>query len=409
VAEPPLRDLTFWCRNDVTVDSGAGIDVRRLDDANSGAGDSSQTAVGTHTSDNQGRTWDPATAGVSTPTDPLALQRLGWALPLADITPADTRCKARLPAGNATLAAPVTMTRANAAPLTACTNFTLQASLWRYKPSTDAGVFIASAVSAGQTYDLVLQPSATFNLSLTLTWAADVVFERDEVLLLQIGCGTGNLGNPALGTTNYTFTLQIDAAGAGELTLNTASLNAKCDLTAAGALALNGSPPDVKTSRRRTLAAALSLAGAADQRLTLHRTRSAVLALNAAFDKQLELRRTHAAAVALNAQRPVRHVKPKAKQATLTLAAAEDYRLVLRRQRAATLALSGDITTTLRVRKIANLALNAVLDTRLQLQRRFTANVALNGRLYVVLAQHILARLAGGAVTVVRRIFAISD
>lgn len=408
MAEPPLRDLVFWCRNDVTVDTGAGVDVRRLDDANGGATDSSQTCTATHTQDGALRTFDPATAGVTASTDVLnTLQKTGWALPMADITPVDTRCRARLPAGGAVLDASLTVAR-NAVPLISTTGVTLRASLWRYNPTADTGTFIASSLSSATTFDLVLNVSQTKTLSLFMTWASDVVFERPETLYLQIGVGCGTMGDPLTGTITYTFTLGIDNVDAGELTFDTAPLNAKCDLTGSAGAALSAAHDSI-AARRRTFPAAVALNANFDRTITGHRTFTAGLALNGIFGSVSQLHRTFIAGLTLNAQRAIRrtHLAPKA--AGLTLAGAEAHRLVLRRQRSASLHLNAQVSVAIRKTLTAALHLNGQLARFLRLQRTFAAGLTLNGRLSVVLAQHILGRLAGGAVTVVRKIFPISD
>lgn len=407
MAVPPLRATTFWLDNTVTVDTGTGIDVRSLDDE-VGTVDSTQTASATHNQDNGIRTFDPGTAVGGTASDPLAvLQKKGWALPLADITPADTRCRARLPAGDATLRSEIGITRSGDAPLADTTNVTMRASLWKYNPTTDTGTFIASGTGTGTTYELFANTTVTKAHALQMIWAADVIFERDEILYVQVGVGTGTLGNPLGGTTTYTFRLFVDGAGR-DMTLNVASLNATCDQSAAAAAALNAAADTVITSRR-TFTGAVALGGAFDRQLTSHRTQSATLTLGGIFDRTLTLHRTFIAQVTLNAQRAIRNVKLTAKQAALTLNAAEDHSLVLRRQRAASLHLNAAVSVAIRKTLTANLSLNAAIDTLLRLRRQLTAGLTLNARATFGIAQHILARLGGGAVIVIRKIFSISD
>lgn len=226
MAIPPIRATVFYQKNAVSVDSGAGIDVRGLG-TTSAAGDATQACQATHTQDGAIRTFDPGTTGVTTSTDVLTvLQTKGWALPLSDVTPADARCQALLPAGSLTFTNTLTVGR-SAVPLADTAGVTLRASLWKYNPTTNTGTFIASQSSASTTYELLLNAAVSKNHTMTITWASDVVFAADETLYLQVGCGCGTMGNPLTGTITYTFTLTIDSFGR-ELTLNTASLLSEC-------------------------------------------------------------------------------------------------------------------------------------------------------------------------------------
>ncbi len=210
------RATTLYLRNNVTVDTGTGIDIRILDDVNGGTNDITQTATATHTQDNVERTFDPATAGVTNTNNAgTTLFKTGWALRLTeDMTPVDdTNCNAFLPAGTLTVNLNVTLQNAGGTDLGGTQQPTWRASLWRYNPSTDTGTLIAAGSNNSTTWSTVAVTgdAGTFKtvpVSIVVSTATE--FSPGEILLLQTGLNTGTLTNPTLGTITYTFTLRID-------------------------------------------------------------------------------------------------------------------------------------------------------------------------------------------------------
>jgi len=205
------RSSTLYLANGTTVDTGTGIDVRLLSATNGGANDVTQTCTATHTQDNVERTFDPATAGVTTAADATTLQKLGWALRLSnDMTPTDdTNCDATLLAGTATVSIDVAITLSGGTTLSSNTP-TWKASLWRYNPSTDTGTLIGSGSNGTTAWNPATESGTFKTISISISVGSTVTFAAGEVLMLQVGLNTGTLGNPLAGTITYTFTLRID-------------------------------------------------------------------------------------------------------------------------------------------------------------------------------------------------------
>lgn len=204
------RATTLYPRNDTTVDTGTGIDIRLLASTQSGSNDVTQTCTALNTQDNVERTFDPATAGVSAVADARTLQKLGWALRLSeDMTPGDdTNCDIVIPAQTVTVTLDVGLSWGGV-PLQA-SNLTLRAALFRYNPSTDTGTSIADGASASTQWSTI--QSGTFKtITVSITVPA-TTFSAGEILLLQVGVNTTSLGNPVSGTITYTMTLRVDNA-----------------------------------------------------------------------------------------------------------------------------------------------------------------------------------------------------
>jgi hypothetical protein len=232
MAEPPLNDITLYTRNDVTVDSGGGVDIRRLDDVN-GATSASQTCNAAHTADNQERTFDPATTGFVSNLDARNLQKLGWAVPTSDFTPSEG--VALLAAQTVTVSMRVAVSWGGTPLTTPVSGAVFRASLWKYDPTTDAGTLIASGASSSQTWTAG-QSGATRTVTVPITVAADETFAASETLLLQIGVNVGTLGNPAAGTITYVFTLLCDA-DLNNITFGTHGLRRQLSSALSGAIA----------------------------------------------------------------------------------------------------------------------------------------------------------------------------
>lgn len=212
--DPLNRANILYPRNNVTVDTGAGIDIRNLDDVN-GSTATTQTVTATHTQDNVERTFDPATTGATnTFNAATTLAKLGWALELTDVTPGDdTNCNAYLSSGTLEVKINVTMDSSGGTGFLGGNHTpTFKASLWRYKPSTDTGTLIASGTQT-ETWNLtaVTGDGGTFKqVTISINVASNTELLQDETLYLQVGLNTGTLNNPVTGTTNFTFTLQVD-------------------------------------------------------------------------------------------------------------------------------------------------------------------------------------------------------
>jgi hypothetical protein len=212
------RSSTLYLKNSTTVDTGTGIDVRLLSATNGGTNDATQSVRWTHTQDNTRRTFDPATTLVATVADASTLQRKGWAPRLVeDMTPGDdTNCNVFLSAGTATVTVRARLNMnggTNVGSLN--TPITFGGSIWRYNPSTDAGVLLASGEAAAATNwnttstgDNNTYKTASFDIVI----AASQSFASAEVMLLQIGALAGNLANPLSGTTNFDLDIEIDNA-----------------------------------------------------------------------------------------------------------------------------------------------------------------------------------------------------
>lgn len=206
------RALTLFPRNDTTVDTGAGIDIRLLADANTGTNDVTQTCTAVNTNDNVERTFDPATAGVTTVSDARTLQKLGWGLRLADdMTPGDdTNCDVVIPAQTVAVSMDVGLAWTGTPLQTS--NPTWRCGLFRYNPSTDTGTAIAdgSGTAAAAWNNLTengVFKTVTFNITVPVT-----TFSAGEILVAQFGFNTGTLGNPAIGTSTFTMTFRINNA-----------------------------------------------------------------------------------------------------------------------------------------------------------------------------------------------------
>jgi len=208
------RTETFYPRNDTTIDTGTGIDIRILSTTQSGTNDVTQTCTADHTNDNVNRWFDPATTGNTDATDiNTTLVKRGWALRLTeDMTPPDddTNCNVIIPANTTTVTLDVGASWSGGA-ITGNTVPTFKASLWRYNPSTDAGTLIAAGTSAATTWQNLTQNGTFKTVPISIT-VPQTTFSQGEILMVQVGMNTGTLPNPITGTTNWVFTLRINNA-----------------------------------------------------------------------------------------------------------------------------------------------------------------------------------------------------
>lgn len=206
--------------NGTTVDTAAGIDIRRLN-ATAVAADTTQSARWTHTQDGTNRTFDPANALVTVVADPQTFQGEGWALRLADdMTPADdTNCNASLLAGTVAVILDPNLNASGGTNLGGVNTINFRCSLWRYNPTTDTAVSIANG-NANQTWDtstLGAQNNTYRAVTVNITVASAVEFAQGEILLLQVGANATTLVDATLGTTNYDLTLRIGTATASRI------------------------------------------------------------------------------------------------------------------------------------------------------------------------------------------------
>lgn len=210
------RAATLYLRNDTTVDSGTGIDIRRLQSSQTGTNDVSQSCDATHTQDNVERTFDPGNANVTAVAAANAFQGEGWALRLTeDMTPADdTNCNVALVAQTPTMQINVTVNQTGGTYTTATWAPLFRAALFRYDPAANTGTLLASTNNGNDTSWTVgigsdLGTYKTVNLNFTLPGGA---FPQGEILLVQVGLNTGTIPNPTLGTATWTVTLRLNNA-----------------------------------------------------------------------------------------------------------------------------------------------------------------------------------------------------
>lgn len=212
---PIERADILYPLNSTTVDTGAGIDIRLLSSAQGGADDDTQDCDATHTQDDVERTFDPATAGVTTAASATSLQKKGWALRLAeDMTPSDiTNCVAMLNAGTLVVSIVVAIDQTGGTYVSGTYGPRWRASLWKYNIAADTGTQIAVGSVTTPTWDITpatgdLGDFKTATISLVI--ASNTTFTLSETLLLQIGLNTMTIPNPTLGTATWTYTLRVD-------------------------------------------------------------------------------------------------------------------------------------------------------------------------------------------------------
>lgn len=203
---------TLYLRNDTTVDTGTGVDVRVLS-STAGSTDETTSIRWAHTQENTERTFDPATAlATNTNNAGTTLFKMGWALRLSeDMTPTDdTNCNAMLQAGSVSVPLDLRINMNGGTNLGGTNLFTIRASLWRYNPSTDAGTLIAAGSVQGSWQTGGLGENNQYKTyAVPITVAAPVEFSQGEILLLQVGCASQALSDPTLGSTNFDMTLRL--------------------------------------------------------------------------------------------------------------------------------------------------------------------------------------------------------
>lgn len=203
--------------NSTTVDTGTGIDIRALSDTQPGATDNTQSCAVNTQGTNAERTFNPGTADNAS-RNALNLQNIGWAVPLADMSDGDARCKAVLPELTVTVNMSGTASGTGTGNVGANDVLTPKASLWRWNTSTDTATLIDNGTGSPISISAALAYSGTaWSGSVAIVVSPLAQFEADEVLLVQIGgnlaCGAGLLG----GARTTTWILSVD--------VNTTSLN----------------------------------------------------------------------------------------------------------------------------------------------------------------------------------------
>ena len=209
------RSNVLYLDNGTTVDTGTGIDVRRLN-SSTVASDASQSVRWTHTQDGTNRTFDPANALVTTVADPEAFQGEGWALRLTeDMTPTDdTNCNAMLNSGTVQIIIDANLNMNGGTNLGGSNTINFRVALIRYNPSTNTGTVFATG-RQNQTWDtsaLGAENNTYKTTTVNVSVASNVEFAQGEILLLQVGANATTLVDATLGTTNFDLTLRIGGA-----------------------------------------------------------------------------------------------------------------------------------------------------------------------------------------------------
>jgi hypothetical protein len=128
----------------------------------------------------------------------------GWLVQPSDFTPTDTRGRALMKAQTVRLRAKWTASNSSA---TAAGGASLAQglSIWRWNPTTDARTLIGSAQAAGANVSTVLGAETFLETSVSVP---EVIFERGEVLFIQVG-GVFDGTNDAVGTNTTTYSLRL--------------------------------------------------------------------------------------------------------------------------------------------------------------------------------------------------------
>lgn len=205
------RAATLYLRNDTTVDTGTGINIRLLDDVNGGTDDVTQTITAANTEDSVLKTFEPGVTGVTAVADPDTLQKKGWALRLAeDMTPGDdTNCGVFTPAQTFTVNLDVSLAWTGA--IVANPTPIFKVAVVRYNPSTDNGTVWAQG-SQSQAWQALTENGTFKTVAVSVTRGSNLSYAQGETLLLQVGVNTGTLPNQLPSGGTYTFTLRINNA-----------------------------------------------------------------------------------------------------------------------------------------------------------------------------------------------------
>lgn len=227
------RALVLFPINSITVDTGAGIDVRALSDSEGGATDSTQSVRNTVQASSSERRFDPATANDATVLNVTTTHDdKGWAVPLSsgvigDMATVDPVCVPGLVPQTVTVVWTGELTGTGTGGVGANDVFTPRASLWRYNESTNVGTLIAAGSGTAITQSaLVAYGPTAYSASVTITIGSAVGFSSQDLMLLiggNLACGAGLLG----GARTFTVSLDVDVSTT-KMTFGTQGLYQAC-------------------------------------------------------------------------------------------------------------------------------------------------------------------------------------
>lgn len=225
------RAATLYPINSTTVDTGTGIDIRALSNTEPGATDGSQSILNSTQGSNSERTFDPATASVTTVNNAATtLSSDGYAIPTADMATVDSNCIAVLAAQNVTVNFTGTAAGTGTGNVGANDVLTPRASLWKWNTSTNTGTLIAGGSGTAITISALIAYSGTaWTAAVTFAIPA-TTFAANEVLYVQMGgnlaCGAGLLG----GARTTTWLMNVDVSTTN-VVFATSGLRQACTLT----------------------------------------------------------------------------------------------------------------------------------------------------------------------------------
>ena len=229
---------------DTVVDTGVGIDVRRLKDTYVSSATATSVRNPTQNTTVE-RRFDPANAADETAVNAATTNdKKGWAYSAADMTPS-AGAAAWLPAQTCTVNYDGNASSTGNGAVGANDVFTPRASLWKYDPATDTATLIVGASGTPVSFPAATPYATTYTASVALT-VPESTFAAGEVLMVVIGgalaCGAGLLGAARTFVVRYTHSSGTGAnvtwsAGMGELAAMVG--------TAAGTAAAAGVASDV--------------------------------------------------------------------------------------------------------------------------------------------------------------------
>jgi hypothetical protein len=210
----------LYLDNTVVVDTGDPPDVRKLNNTFATSGVTTSVNNSTQATSAE-RTFDPQSATGVTNNAQTTHNDRGWAIPPADMTPADAAHAPFIAAQTLTVNINATATGTGTGAVGANDVYTPKASLWKYDPSTDtASLIIGGAGSASSFSAAVAYGPTAFTTSVSLSVPA-ATFASNEIMMIVIGgtlaCGGGLAGGArtftvrllhSANTTNLTFATQ---------------------------------------------------------------------------------------------------------------------------------------------------------------------------------------------------------
>lgn len=402
------RAATLYPINSTTVDTGAGIDVRALSDTEPGATDSNQNIDNASQGTNIERTVDPATNNPSLVNNAATTAaKIGYAIPTTGMDTGESRCSAILKAQTVTVA----FHGAASGTGTGTGNdvLTPRASLWKYNPSTDTQTLIAGASGSAISKSAAFAYSdSTYDASVAITVASDVVFASGEVLMVQFGgnvaCSAGFLGS----ARQTVWAVHVDL-NTTSVTFGTSGLRQSCAESASAALSLTPTYGR-RLTMHRTFSGAVAFTSAFEDLLTMHRSFVAALSLTPTYGRLLTLHRSFAGAVAL-AGALTRKIIPIPKTGAISFTGQrQPWTIRLgRADLAGALDLGAVFAKGLHKQITGALSLSGAFARRVTSRRTFTGALTLDGSWAVKMSQTVLNRIASGGTTVIKKVFALFD